>query len=99
LRLKKFDLMLGAEVGLSQLKFDVNDLAQTLVTGRGGIFGFYLNPRFYFKKRFGFNVRASLPVFNYRHLKQVTAHTDNYIITQWKGRGMGISFGLQYRFF
>lgn len=97
LSFKKFDLVLGAEFGLSKLKFDANDPFQTLVTGKGGYFAIYLNPRF-FIKRFGFNLRAGLPVFNYADLQR-SNDAGNYIISKWKASGLGISVGLQYRFF
>jgi hypothetical protein len=94
---KKFDLVLGAEMGLSKLKFDVNDLYQTMVTGKGGYFAVHVNPRFYFR-RFGFNFRAALPVFNYNDLQR-SSDRGNYILSKWKASGLGVSVGVQYRFF
>ncbi len=95
---KRFDLLLGTEIGLSKLKYDVNDLAQTLITGNGSYFSLYLNPRFYLK-RFGFNLRTSLPLFNYGNLRQSGEQSAAYMISAWRGSGFGISLGAQFRLF
>lgn len=93
---KKFDLVLGAEFGISKLRFNVNDIYQTMVTGKGGYFAIHINPRLYIK-RFGFNLRAALPVFNYGDL-QSSSDRGNFILSKWKASGLGVSVGLQYRF-
>jgi hypothetical protein len=98
LPLKKFDLVIGGEMGVSKLKMNVDDIAQTLVTGKGGIFSVYLNPRFYMH-RLGFNFRAGLPVFNYKKLEYTTRDPSNYLLSQWKANGISLSLGVQFRIF
>ena len=98
LPLKRFDLVFGGELGLSKLKMDVNDVAQTLATGQGSAFSLYVNPRFYMR-RLGFNFRASLPIFNYKELEYSTKDPANYLLSHWKANGFGLSLGIQYKFF
>ena len=94
---KRFDLVLGSELGVSKLIFDVNDLYQTMITGKGGYFAIHVSPRFYLK-RFGFNLKASLPVFSYNDLRHSSDSSD-YLLSRWKASGIGVSMGVQYRFF
>jgi hypothetical protein len=98
LPLKKFDLVVGGELGFSKLKMDVNDIAQTLATGKGSAFNLYINPRFYMK-RLGFNFKASMPIFNYNKLEYNSRDAANYLLSHWKGNGFGLSLGIQYKFF
>jgi hypothetical protein len=85
---KRFDLVLGSELGISKLRMDVNDIYQTMII--------YVSPRFYLK-RLGFNLRAALPVFNYDDLAQSQV-TGQYLLSKWKASGLGVSLGVQYRF-
>ncbi len=94
---KRFDLVLGSELGISNLKFDANDLYQTMITGKGGYFAIHVSPRFYLR-RFGFNLRASLPVFSYNDLRH-SGESRDYLLTKWKASGLGVSLGVQYRIF
>jgi hypothetical protein len=98
LPLKRFDLVLGGELGFSKLKVDVNDIAHTLISGNGSALSLYVNPRFYMK-RLGFNFRASMPLFNYKNLSYNTQDAGNYLLSHWKGNGFGLSLGIQYKFF
>lgn len=94
---KKFDLVLGSEFGISNLKFDVNDIYQTMITGKGGYFAIHINPRLYLN-RFGLNLRASLPVFNYNDLRY-SGDPSGFLLTKWKASGFGVSLGVQFRVF
>jgi hypothetical protein len=98
LPLKKFDLLIGGELGISKLKMDVNDISQNLATGSGSALSLYVNPR-YFVKRFGINVRAALPLFNYKELHYNTTDAASYLLSHWKANGFGLSVGIQYKFF
>ncbi len=94
----KFDLVLGADIGYSSFEYKVNDKDNFIISGGGSYFSLYANPRIYFG-RFGINFKLYAPFVNYTSLTTNNADFNKYItITNWKGSGFGLGFGIQYRF-
>lgn len=97
---KKFDMVLGSEVGYSSFRFASNDKVNTILTGRSGMYAaFYANPRIYFGP-VGINFRLYTPMYSY---KKITSNNDDFNkynkINKLTGSAAwGISIGIQYRF-
>lgn len=100
IRRKRFDLLLGAEGGFSSVNVTFQNLGDMLTSGKGPAGSIYLEPRFY-KKRFGFHLRFSLPFTQYKTLSTVgnQAAFQPYNLNTWQGRGFGINAGVQLRIF
>lgn len=97
---KKFDMVLGAEVGYSYFRFASNDKVNTILTGKSGMYSaFYANPRIYFGP-VGINFRLYTPMFSYKKIESNNADFNKYNkLNQLKGSAAwGVSFGIQYRF-
>lgn len=97
---KKFDLVLGADIGTSNFHFGTNDKVNTILTGKGVYSSLYINPRIYFGP-IGINVRLFTPMFSYKNVITNNADFNKYNkINQLKGSAAwGLSFGIQYRLF
>jgi hypothetical protein len=95
---KNFDLVLGAEAGLSQLRLDMNNPAGTTLEGKGGSVAIYVNPRLYLG-RFGLNLKTYLPVIRYGKLRSEDSEAGTYILSALEGSGLGLSLGIQLRLF
>ncbi|MCB0410730.1 MAG: hypothetical protein KDD29_10960, partial [Flavobacteriales bacterium] len=96
---KKFDLVVGADIGYSGFKFSTNDSLDTYVKGTGFCFSGYLNPRIYFGN-FGIQFKLSTPFARYGN---VMTNNDNFNKNNsynWIkfSAAWGIGFGIQYRF-
>ena len=100
IRRKKLDVLLGVEGGFSSVNVTFQNLGDILTSGKGPAAALYLEPRFY-KKRFGFHVRLTLPVTQYKTLNTVGAQVagQQYRLSDWQGRGYGVNFGVQSRLF
>ncbi len=97
-RLKHFDLPLGISIGGSSLTYNNNDPNYPItVTGKGSYFDLHLQPMIYFK-RFGFNLYIGLPSVNYSNMTTNRDAINELIIASWKGKGVLLGVGLQYRF-
>lgn len=97
-RLKHFDLPLGISIGGSSLTYNNNDPNYPItVTGKGSYFDLHLQPMIYFK-RFGFNLYIGLPSVNYSNMTTNRDAINELIIANWKGKGVLLGVGLQYRF-
>lgn len=96
---KKFDLVIGTDIGYSMFKLNSNDSANLVVKGKGLYMSWYLNPRIYFGN-FGINFRLFSPYFSYKNLTTNNADFNkNFTYNRLKGAAAwGISFGIQYRF-
>lgn len=96
---KKFDLVIGSDVGYSSFKYKTFDKDNTILSGKGMYFSAYLNPRIYFGA-FGINFKLSTPYMKYSN---VTTNNENFnknntynylkLASAW-----GLGFGIQYRF-
>lgn len=96
---KKFDLLAGSDIGISDLDLRFNDLDDMTLSSVGFYLAPYLNPRVYLG-RFGFNLRASLPFVNYAAFKQSgETKAGSYILSAWKGSGFSASLGVQVHLF
>lgn len=97
-RLKHFDLPLGISIGGSSLTYNNNDPNYPItVTGKGSYFDLHLQPMIYFK-RLGFNLYIGLPSVNYSNMTTNRDAINELIIANWKGKGVLLGVGLQYRF-
>ena len=95
---KNFDLILGADIGYSNFKYKANDSLNLILSGSGSYASVYVNPRIYFG-RFGINFKLYTSAVNYTNLTTNNTDFNKYIaITNWKGNGFGLGFGIQYRF-
>jgi hypothetical protein len=97
---KNVDVILGADLGVSTVVMNYNDLSNTKVTSFGTYIAPYLNPRIYFG-RFGFNLKTYIPFLNYSDFsnKPTGENAGEYALDKWKGSGFGISLGVQVRLF
>lgn len=96
-RVKHFDLPLGVSIGGSSLTYNNNDPNNPItVNGKGTYFDLHIQPMFYFKK-FGFNAYVGLPSINYSDMSTSDAFLNQYILMNWKGKGLILGIGLQYR--
>jgi hypothetical protein len=95
---KRFDLVLGSDLGVSGFNFKIDDLNNTVVSGNGSYVTVYLNPRLYFR-RFGFNLKTYVPFVNYNDLESNGTNIDKFIVQKWKGNGFGVTVGVQVRLF
>jgi hypothetical protein len=96
---KKFDLVLGSDIGYSGFKYKTFDKDNTILTGKGMYFSAYVNPRIYFGA-FGINFKLSTPFMKYSNVTTNNADfnkntTYNYLKLS---AAWGLSFGVQYRF-
>ncbi len=96
---KKFDLVIGADIGYSAFKLNSNDSANLIVKGKGMYMSWYLNPRIYFGN-FGINFRLFSPYFSYKNLSTNNEEFNkNFTYNRLKGSAAwGFSFGIQYKF-
>lgn len=97
---KKFDMVLGSEVGYSSFRFASNDKVNTILTGKSGMYAaFYANPRIYFGP-VGINFRLYTPMYSYKKISSNNEDFNKYNkINKLSGSAAwGISFGIQYRF-
>lgn len=94
---KIFYLMLAPEFGFSKLEYKTNNPNDNLVlTGRGGYFLFNVQPSFLFKN-FGFYLSIFTSSVNYKEMKSNNTNFNDFIITNWRGKGSGLQFGIHYR--
>lgn len=97
-RTKHFDLPIGIGIGGSSLTYDNNDPNYPItIYGKGTYFDIHLQPMLYFDK-FGVNVYFGLPSINYKDMSSSDSNVNQYILMHWKGNGIVLGIGLQYRF-
>lgn len=95
---KGFDLVLGGDIGLSSIKFNIGDKEGTKLWDNGLSYSFYLNPRLYIG-RFGFNGKLSLPFYNYSSLDSNNEQFNKDQSYKLSGLpGWSFSLGIQFRF-
>lgn len=95
---KGFDLVLGSEVGLSSIKFNVGDKDGTKLWDNGLTYSFYVNPRLYIG-RFGFNGKLALPFYSYPSLDSNNDQFNKDQSYKLSGLpGWSFSLGIQFRF-
>jgi hypothetical protein len=99
LKRRLLGLAVGADMGLSDIDFAFENNGNTSFSSKGQYFAFFVNPRFYIR-RFGINIRASLPRVNYgRFGTEASNLGSDYSLERWKASGIGVSVGVQYRLF
>lgn len=96
---KKFDLVIGGDIGYSRFKLKTFDKDNTVLTGGGIAMSAYLNPRIYFG-RFGINFKLSTPYLKYNNVNTNNADFNknnkyNYLKLS---AAWCLGFGIQYRF-
>ncbi len=97
-KFKHFDLPIGVSIGGSSLTYNTNDPNNSItINGKGSYFDLHIQPMFYFNK-FGFNVYLGLPNINYNDMTSNNSNINQYILMNWKGKGIIAGIGLQYRF-
>lgn len=97
-RTKHFDLPIGIGIGGSSLTYNNNDPNYPItIYGKGTYFDLHLQPMFYFDK-FGANIYFGLPAINYNDMSSSDTNINQYILMNWKGKGIILGIGLQYRF-
>lgn len=98
IRSKHFDLPLGVSIGGSSLTYNNNDPNNPLtIHGQGTYFDLHIQPMLYFNK-FGFNAYIGLPSINYSDMSISDTNLNQYILMNWKGKGLILGIGVQYRF-
>ncbi|MCX7728499.1 MAG: hypothetical protein N2203_03415 [Bacteroidia bacterium] len=97
IRTKHFDLPIGFSFGGSSLTYNTNDPYYPItITGKGTYFDIHIQPMVYFK-RLGFNLYIGSPAVNYSDMTTNRDAINQLIITTWKGKGVILGIGLQYR--
>jgi hypothetical protein len=94
--LERFDLLIGLDGGMSKITFKQKGDAEVEMNSTGFYGSICVNPRFYVK-RWGFNVRASVPLAYYRTVVQQGVPSEDYGIARWFGRGWSFSAGIQLK--
>jgi hypothetical protein len=95
---KCFDLIIGTDLGLSSAGFTFDDLSSSLRSAKGQYFAPYLCSRIYWK-RLGFHIRTTFPALNYGTFNGSNDEAGNYLLSKWRGSGIGVSVGAQLRIF
>ncbi|MCX8143579.1 MAG: hypothetical protein N3F62_04885 [Bacteroidia bacterium] len=96
-RKKHFDLPIGISIGGSSLTYNNNDPNDPItVNGKGTYFDIHIQPMFYFDK-LGLNLFLGLPSVNYSDMSFNKDILNEYVLAQWKGKGLILGLGLQYR--
>lgn len=90
------DLFAGADWGISQFTYHVNDGLNTTAHGTGNWSDIHATGRVYFG-RLGVNLCLYAPTMSYSSIKSNNAPAGEYIVDYWKSTGYGASIGLQYR--
>ena len=96
---KKFDLVIGSDIGYSNFKLKTFDKDNTTLKGTGMSMSAYINPRIYFGN-FGINFKLGTPYLKYSNVTTNNAdfnkdNTYNYLKLS---KAWSLSFGIQYRF-
>ena len=98
LRMKHTDLFVGADWGVSQFTYNMNDGVNTTSYGNGNWSDIHATARLYFDK-LGFNATLFVPYTSYTNLQTNNPGVGEYVVNYWKSTGYGASVGLQYRLF
>lgn len=96
---KKFDLVLGSDLGFSSFKLKTFDKDNTILTAKGMSMSAYINPRIYFGS-FGINFKLSTPFLKYNNVttNNDVFNKDNTYNSLKFSKAWNLSFGIQYRF-
>jgi hypothetical protein len=96
-RIKYFDLPIGISIGGSSLTYNNNNPNDPItIYGKGSYFDLHIQPMFYIK-RIGLNLYIGLPSINYTNMSTNKDVLNQYIIANWKGKGVILGAGIQYR--
>ena len=95
---KHFDLVLGVDLGLSDIDFQFHDLRSTILSSRGHYFAPYICPRVYWG-RLGLHLRSTFPAMQYNNFKGNSETPGSVYLSGWKATGFGFSLGVQLRLF
>lgn len=93
-----FDLVFGANFGVSFFSYHVNDALATQANGTGSWIDLHLTPRFYFGNHFGMHLNFGYANFNYPNVKAKNSTQSSINAFSLKGSGANIGIGFQYRF-
>lgn len=97
-RKKHFDLPIGISIGGSSLTYNNNDPYNPItVYGKGSYFDIHIQPMIYFN-RLGVNVYVGTPFIHYNDMATNNANINQYVLMDWKGKGLIFGLGLQFRF-
>jgi hypothetical protein len=97
-RKKRFDLLLGGNIGYSGFKFSSNDSKSSVAKGGGLMYDIHVQPRLYFSEHFGMYLSLSYIGYSYSKLKlsdNVRTYTDHLT---FKGSGVNVGIGFQVQF-
>jgi hypothetical protein len=96
-RTNHFDLPIGLSMGGSSLTYNNNNPNDPItIYGKGSYFDLHIQPMFYIK-RIGLNLYIGLPSINYSDMSTNKDVLNQYIIANWKGKGIILGAGIQYR--
>jgi hypothetical protein len=96
IRVNHFDLLVGVNLGFSNLTIDY-PINNYQVYGSGGWSDFHITPRIYFG-RFGINLNLYFPSISYPNLTTNVDTFNQYVSLSWKtASAFGATFGIQYR--
>jgi hypothetical protein len=93
-----FDLVLGANFGVSFFHYGLNDPLNSQANGTGSWIDLHLSPRFYFGDHFGINLNFAYANFNYPNVVEKSSAQTSINAFSLKGSGGNFGAGLQFRF-
>ncbi len=98
LRTKRIDMLLGCNVGYSNMNWEARDQAISSAKGGGLTYDFHLQPRFYFGDHIGMFVNLSYINYAYRNMDFKNTYTNALDILDLTGGGVNFGFGFQAKF-
>jgi len=96
IRIPHLDIFAGADWGVSQFTYHMNDGLNTSAYGDGNWSDIHATGRVYFG-RLGVNLSLYMPTMSYSSLQNNNSPAGEYVVNYWKSTGYGASVGLQYR--
>lgn len=100
-RTEKIDVPIGLISGFSVFKYVAKDQNNTTGRGKGGIYGFQADPRYYFNDHWGASLHLAYLLYAYTNIavKSDVPNTYNSFPTySMTGAGLNIGAGVQYKF-
>jgi hypothetical protein len=97
-RTKRFDLVLGGNIGYSGIKFKGNDTKSTMFKGGGVAYDIHLTPRLYFTKNFGMYFSLSYAGYSYKKLTLSDNERTYTNTVSFKESGVNYALGFQVTF-
>ena len=97
-RTKHVDLLLGVNVGYSNLNWEARDQFISQATGGGLMYDIHFQPRFYFGKHIGMFINTAYVQYDYQNMDFKNTITNISDVLNLKGGGVNFGLGLLVKF-